>query len=124
MGPMKIAAMAAATALVAVLAAAPAEAAKKPPRYYGGVQPRGVEQPTRITVVDETGRARTRITVRKRSYLDPGTESLPFDQHYHDYAVPPSYSSFPRGSEYSVAPGSFERRPLPGLWDIPGWRSF
>lgn len=123
MGPMKIVALAATTAVVAVLAAAPADAARKS-RYYGGLPPRGVEQPTRVTVVDETGRARTRITVRKRSFLDPGTESLPFDRHYADYAVPPSYSSFPRGQEYSVAPGTFERRPLPGLWDIPGWRSF
>lgn len=122
MGPMKIAALVAATAVAAVLATVPADAAKKQPRYYGGVEPRGGEYPTRITVVDETGRPRTRITVRKRSYLDPGTESLPFDRHYADYAVPPNYTIFPRFFDYSVAPGSFDRRPLPGLWDVPGWR--
>ncbi len=123
MGPMKIAALTAAAALAAVLAAAPADAARKPRRYLGP-PPRALEQPTRVTVVDETGRARTRITVRRRSYLDPGTESLPFNDHYHDYAVPPSYSPFPRGAEHSVAPGTSDRRPLPALWDIPGWRSF
>jgi len=44
----------------------------------------------RITVVDETGRVRTRITVRPRSYLDPGKETLPLQQHYSDYAVQPN----------------------------------
>jgi hypothetical protein len=66
-------------------------------------------------------RAPTRITVRRRSFLDPGTESLPFAQHYHDYAVGPSHTVFPRFFDYSVAPGSFDRRPLPGLWDVPGY---
>jgi len=44
----------------------------------------------RVTIVDETGRVRTRITVRPRSYLDPGKETQPFAQHYHDYAIQPN----------------------------------
>lgn len=66
-------------------------------------------------------RAPTRLTVRKRSFLDPGTESKTFAQHYTDYAVSPSYTIFPKYFDYSVAPGSWSRMPLPGLYDIPGW---
>ena len=35
------------------------------------------EKGERITIIDENGRVRTRITVRKRSYLDGGTEVIP-----------------------------------------------
>jgi hypothetical protein len=66
-------------------------------------------------------RPRTRITVRKRSYLDPGTETKTFAQHYMDYAVSPSYTVFPSYMDYSITPGSWSRMPLPGLYDVPGW---
>src|SRR6266852_2951289 len=50
---------------VSLALALPAQAQTR--RYY----PPG--QTERITVVDETGRRTTRITVRPRSFLDPGT---------------------------------------------------
>ena len=60
-------------------------------------------------------------TARRRSFLDPGSETKPFAQHYHDYAMSPSYTVFPPFFDYSVAPGSWSRMPLPGLYDVPGW---
>jgi hypothetical protein len=109
MRPLKLVALTVALGVAAALAAAPAEAQTKK---------RTVKRPAAVTVV---GRAPTRIIVRRRSFLDPGTESLPFDQHYHDYAVGPEYTVWPRGWEHSISPGSWSRMPLPGLWDVPGW---
>jgi hypothetical protein len=114
MRPIKLAALTAAAAIAAVavaaLAASPAEAQTR--------KRAAVKRPAAVMVV---GRAPTRLVVRRRSFLDPGTESLPFDQHYHDYAVGPGFTAYPRGFEHSVAPGTFSRMPLPGLWDVPGW---
>ena len=36
-------------------------------------------------------RARTRITVRRRTYLDAGTTTLPGERKYSDYAFPLGY---------------------------------
>lgn len=98
---------AAALGVAAALASAPAEAQNRN---------RGVSE--RITVTDETGRTRTKITVRPRSYLDPGKEqTTAFEHHYHDYAVPVG-----RGSAYhdhNDFKGSFSRMPLPGPFDVP-----
>jgi hypothetical protein len=99
-------------AAMAALLALPAEAQT---RRHGA----NLDQPTRITTTDETGRRRTRITVRRRSFLDPGTESKTFDRHYHDYAVPPGYSVFHDRNDWK---GSWSRMPLPGAYDVPGWR--
>lgn len=83
---------------------------------------RGAYKPSRyIYYGREARRPRTRITVRRRSYLDPGTESKTFAQHYMDYALSPSYTVFPSYMDYSVTPGSWSRMPLPGLYDVPGW---
>jgi hypothetical protein len=35
---------------------------------------------------------RTRVYVTKRSWLDAGTEVLPGERHFSDYAFPPGYS--------------------------------
>jgi hypothetical protein len=107
----KIAGAAALTGLVVALAL-PAEAATKKRKksyiYYGHEE----------THVQRT-RAGTRIVVRRRSYLDPGTETKQYEVHYTDYAYPRDYS--PAG----VGPGdfktSFSRMPLPGKYDIPNW---
>lgn len=52
---------------------------------------------------DAQDRARTRITVQKRSYLDAGTVVKPGTARYHEYAFPvqsrfPSYGPFTEGS--------------------------
>ena len=41
--------------------------------------------------VRRSARKRARIVVRKRSYLDAGTEVLPGERKYNDYALPPGY---------------------------------
>ena len=80
----------------------------------------------RITVVDETGRVRTRITVRPRSFLDPGKETLPLQQHYTDYAIQPTLPrSVPatNGTDfrYSLdAPGIIGRWPGIQAGDVLG----
>ena len=79
-------------------------------------------QTERITVVDETGRRTTRITVRPRSFLDPGTATKgAYDYHYHDYALPPNYSVYYDRNDWK---GSWSRMPLPGPFDLPGVRNY
>ncbi len=68
---------------------------------------------------DESGRSRTRIIVQKRSYLDGGTEVLPGERKYSDYAIPPHYS--PLGSALGPGQGFGQRNySSPSAWDIPG----
>ena len=70
---------------------------------------------TVVVMHDENGRARTRIIVQRRSYLDPGTEVRPYSQSSFDYAVPPTYS------QTSVIDNTTGRlgSPLHGPFDIP-----
>ena len=70
-----------------------------------------------ITVIDETGRTRTKVTVRPRSWLDPGPEVIPGSSKSMDYAMPPNYSVFYDRNNYN---GTWSRNPLPGPFDIPG----
>jgi hypothetical protein len=74
---------------------------------------------TVIVTRDETGRTRTRILVQPRSYLDGGTEVLPGERKYMDYAIPPNYSV----TETVLGPGQgFRNRnwSSPSPFDIPG----
>jgi hypothetical protein len=69
---------------------------------------------TVITVQDENGRRRTRVVVNRRSYLDGGTEVLPGERHFHDYAQPAYWS--PYGV---LGPGrDFSQQPLPDSMDL------
>jgi hypothetical protein len=61
----------------------------------------------------------TRLTVR-RPFTDPGTETLPLDEHYHDYAFSPTYTPYPNLGGIV----GFWRAPLPSPIDLPGSRSF
>ena len=45
----------------------------------------------RLTVIGRDGKVRTKITVRPRSYLDGGTEVIPGERKFTDYANPPTY---------------------------------
>jgi hypothetical protein len=66
---------------------------------------------------------RTRIYVTKRSWLDAGTEVLPGDRKFTDYAYPPDigYPSF--GRENNNRP--IDRQPLNPPSDLGGYpRSF
>jgi len=62
---------------------------------------------------------RTRIYVSKRSFLDGGTEVLPGDRKFSDYAFPPSagYPSFAR--ENLNRP--IDRQPLMAPTDLGGY---
>jgi hypothetical protein len=70
-------------------------------------------KPTQVAVA---GRPAAKVTVRKRSYLDPGTETKRGDEHYMDYALP-SY-----GSSHVPGPGDsrfdFIRMPFPTCFDL------
>jgi hypothetical protein len=95
--------------------AAPAEAQYR--RVY-----RGADQTERITIIDENGRARTRITVRPRSFLDGGTEVVPGERKFTDYVRPPTYMS---GSAYaSWDPTGIHRFPLPMPFELPGYNPY
>ena len=62
---------------------------------------------------------RTRIYVTKRSWLDAGTEVLPGDRKFSDYAFPPAigYPSF--GRENNNRP--IDRQPLSPPSDLGGY---
>ena len=62
---------------------------------------------------------RTRIYVTKRSWLDAGTEVLPGDRKFTDYAIPPDigYPSF--GRENNNRP--IDRQPLNPPSDMGGY---
>ena len=64
-------------------------------------------------------RPSTRITV-KRPFTDPGTETKPLDEHYHDYAFSPTYTPYP--NQGGIV--GFWRSPLPSPVDMPGTWNF
>jgi hypothetical protein len=62
---------------------------------------------------ERDARARARVTVQKRSFLDAGTEVLPGQRKFTDYAFPPGYSAT---SSIDFTSGNV-RGPLIGPWD-------
>jgi len=68
-----------------------------------------------------------RITVRKRSYLDPGTETKRRAEHYTDYAYPSveyGYAPFRYSTLFNNGPSLpfiHDRMPLPTCLDLPGF---
>lgn len=99
--------LAGATAAAVILASWPADA-----------------QQRRRTVVTQSERSvvtvapRSRITVYRRSFLDAGTEVIPGERKFTDYAIPPGYrpTSFYLGPSYG-----YDRRPLNDPFDLPGF---
>jgi hypothetical protein len=80
------------------------------------------DQTERITIIDENGRARTKVTVRPRSYLDGGTEVFPGERKFTDYATPPTYMN---GSAYAAwDPTGSHRAPLPMPFELPGYNPY
>ncbi len=106
--PKSVAALAAACAAGALLfVAAPAQAGQK--------QPAVTDFSAQSDIVKPRPHKRPRVTVRQRSYLDAGTEVLPGERKYMDYAFPPNYSAFD-----VLGPGkNYQRSPLNGPWDVP-----
>ena len=110
---MRLAAVALSAVAVVVALASAAEAQQR--RQYR-------DQTERITIIDENGRVRTRVTVRPRSYLDGGTEVLPGERKFTDYAFPPTYMN---GSAYSSwDPTGIHRYPLPAPNYLPGFNPY
>ena len=106
-----------AVSLVTFAAVHPA-AAQSPQRRYQGDRTYQATQTERITVIDENGRRTNRITVRPRSFLDPGTATREaYQYHYADYAVVPNYSIFYDRNDWK---GSWSRMPFPAFGDVPG----
>ena len=100
------------------LAAVPAEAAKKKRSYVAAQS----AQTTRGEAGMVVRRARTRITVTRRSYLDAGTEVYPGSMHYTDYVFSPTYAS---PSSFTLGPGRPDGLPTPGtepFW-IPSYHA-
>ncbi|MGA7487245.1 MAG: hypothetical protein WBW74_09970 [Xanthobacteraceae bacterium] len=64
------------------------------------------------------GRPRARVTVAPRSFLDAGTEVLPGERKFTDYAYPPAY--FPLGVVTNTGGRvGWHNSPLPGPFDLP-----
>ena len=65
-----------------------------------------------------------RVTVRRRSFLDPGTETKRLDEHQQDYAFPPGDPTGAGRStlfqqNYNV---NYQlRNPFPNCFDLPGF---
>jgi hypothetical protein len=100
-------ACAAVIAMVA-LAGPPAEAAPKK---------KGVTNHSQVVT---THRARTRIRVERRSFLDGGTEVLPGERKFTDYAFPPGTAGSPASMMGIENTAFYHRGPLPGPFELPG----
>lgn len=64
-------------------------------------------------------RPAARVTVHRRSYLDPGTETKTHEEHYQDYAFPPgdhTYTADPNDSKIN-----WTRMPFPSCFDLAGF---
>jgi len=60
---------------------------------------------------------RTRVYITKRSWLDGGTEVLPGDRKFTDYAFPPGYSFARQNGNRAL-----DRQPLNPPFDLGGYQ--
>jgi len=94
---------------VTAVAGPPAEAAQKKKSAV-------VTEEKRVVFVN---RPRTRITVRPRSFLDGGTEVLPGERKFTDYALPAGRAGSP-ASIIGIENTAFYRpSSLPGPFELP-----
>ncbi len=101
-------------ALAALTAVGPASAQAPQRRYPAG-------QTETITFIDQYGHRTTRITVRPRSFLDPGTATKPYSESYTDYALPPDrYPGEYLADRYDWKQ-SWSRMPFPDCVDLPNY---
>jgi hypothetical protein len=80
-----------------------------------------VEAQTYIAQPDRfVNRPRARITVEPRSFLDAGTEVLPGERKFTDYAFPAGSYSMPLSVVQSTGGRvGWHQSPLPGPFDLP-----
>jgi hypothetical protein len=105
------AALVAAAAIGLVAVPATAAPKKKDSRIYYDERGRTV-----YVNRDEDGRARTKIIVQKRSYLDPGTEVFPGENSDHKYAFTPNHTA--SGILDNTVFGG-NQTALPTMWTLP-----
>ena len=102
-------------AAAGALTAAPSQAQTAPEVRPGPVRAAAVVRPP------------ARVTVRKRSYLDPGTETKRRAEHYHDYVHPDveyGFAPFRHSTLFRNGPAlpfTHDRMPLPTCLDLPGF---
>jgi hypothetical protein len=68
----------------------------------------------------EVNGPRARVTVEPRSFLDAGTEVLPGERKFTDYALPAGSYSMPLSVVQSTGGRvGWHQSPLPGPFDLP-----
>jgi hypothetical protein len=103
-----------AAALAALTAVTPASAQAPQRRYVA-------DNTETITITDQYGRRTTRVRVRPRSFLDPGTATKPYSESYTDYYRPPNtYPGEYLNDRYDFKQ-SWSRMPFPTCSDAPGF---
>ena len=92
-----------------MLAVAPSEAQAPPTTPTAPPAPAAKKQ-----------QAPAKVTVRQRSFLDPGTETKTHAEHDRDYAFPPGDRNFGPGghNDFRV---NYTRMPFPSCFDLPGY---
>jgi hypothetical protein len=78
------------------------------------------------TVTHVRHHAPARVTVRKRSYLDPGTETKRHAEHYSDYYRSPTHGYDPMRNSTLFQNGpslpfTHDRMPFPNCLDLAGF---
>ena len=100
------------TAVAALCLATSADAAPKKKRVTSGPS-RVYSGPTEYSYMSGP---RTRVYITRRSWLDPGTEVLPGERKFTDYAIAPGYS-YGR----NIDRNNYGRHPLGENWDLGGY---
>jgi hypothetical protein len=79
------------------------------------------KQPVYTTQPDRPiNRPRARVTVAPRSFLDAGTEVLPGERKFTDYAFPAGSYSMPLSAVTNTGGRvGWNQSPLPGPFDLP-----
>jgi hypothetical protein len=86
-----------------------------PQTAFSQAEPRVVYTKKRVY---SANRARSRIVVVPRSFLDAGTEVRPGERKFTDYAFPPTYQPLDVVTNTGGRVG-WHRSPLPGPFDLP-----
>jgi hypothetical protein len=71
--------------------------------------------------VASADRARTRVTVAPRSFLDAGTEVRPGERKFTDYAFPPGYMSATGTVTNIGGKVGWDRSPMMQPFQLPGF---
>jgi hypothetical protein len=108
MRPLPIALLAA-TVVLAFSAAGPVDAASTAQEFSAQKRQASKQRPT------------TRVIVRRRSYLNAGTEVMPGERKFTDYVYGPNYSPT---SVIDNTPAGGIRSPLPDNFSLPGWSRY